>query len=1252
MGTCEIAAVDASLDPDFKGQVAVFTLVESVVPLLIYWAQAGSTLVGDPGEGFGYSLSISDDGMVLAVGSDVPDLVEASNNIYAEGNSPEGFVRVFKYISADDTWTQLGDKIEATSASRNLDSCSISGDGFGVAVFDQAVGFPQVYKTNTLDASSGSAQWTLVGDPVETYGEPVLSYDGTVMAAGNAVFELTRDSQWRQVLYVDGVLGRASISSNGTRVAIASHTSDPKVHIFQRNPRSLEWDVLDRIDTDTTWYVKLSSDGSRVTFVDEYVALQVYDVGGCDYSNVPSAERGDPPSCAAGEIQIWGSTNVECAAGALFRACRPWYSWGDETFCPVWAEHFRCGFNGNCGYEYDGDYSDADGSLFFDFERELSADGRSQVVTGALDCGGNGETACTAKAECSYENNDNGGYCRMTADAFKQAMIADGAPGSFVAYYYAVMSSNADTKTELTALRVSCGDYVDFSSWSNEYGGFWEDLSPPPLPLPPPAVSQVNIDTDSLCYALHEFVECRASGECGPYSYALSDSDNGRTEPTLSLQYVFDNKPAYPSGVQEMIDKCYDITDAALCNANSRCVFVDAYSNCNPKSAEVVKGIEADGASAGYVAFASIFWNECWQMDASACSASSKCSVDEGINECYLTAAMEVAISAAACRMYESFDDVAGTYGVELTGTIATHYPGACVAVSVPANGKQGFHAFFYKWGHEHHNSSCDFMLTGDECTAECDAGYVRALGNSTFTCVNGVYTPATCRTPYSWGDAAFCPAWEKAVTCEAVEECELFSTAQFGSDYALAGYVTEMHEHTGDLSATSSAYDRARNECNSLINGTLEDRGAAQCRTNVNCMWYLWGVEGDMIGWCDPKTNVVLEAVTSDDAPSGFVAFMSLYWHECVFLDAETCVGDARCQSMPASYDYRCAPSNETSFKTAAAACGERANFAGMQAAYGFSYPGRSGCQNTCEGWHVPQTTCQSTTHCDWFVDRCLSSVQAAACPSSNSSNTDDASSSPPPTQADVDAAKSAAGEKRVAADAKRASAEAKRDELLGTIGNVAERRMAEVFANAALSGVSTIAKVSIEWVEASGAATACDEAFSVMGISPNAGACAAAASSSSRRRLLASFDVSVFLDPSQVDAVTLDAAVANLSSRGFAPRTFTADPVAELSRIDGVDQTMVSSFKLAAAEAVTAEADAVKAEETFRVAEESLDAAGVVEPADGASSVRAPPPSPPSPPPPNILISDYDSSGGCATTRVYHSVMFAALALVLVAR
>jgi len=1038
------------------------------------------------------------------------------------------------------------------------------------------------------------------------------------------------------------VLGHASISSNGTRVAIASYTSDPKVHIFQWNPRSLEWVVLDRIDTDITFYAKLSSDISRVTFVDEYVALQVYDVGGCDYSNVPSAER-EVQMCVAGEAQIWGQTNVECAAGALYRACRPRYSWGDETFCPVWADHFRCVY-GNCGYEYDyesnGD-SDADGSLLFDFKRELGGDVISQAMTHIYDCIlETDETVCNTKSGCVYLDD----YCSYTADAFKQATLADGAPDNFVAYFYAKTSSN-DTKADLTALRVSCGEYVDFSSWSNEFSGYWEDLSPPPPPPTPPAVSQgYATDTDSLCYALHEFVECRASGECGPYSYALSDSDNGRTKPTLSLQYVFDNKPAYPSGVQEMIDKCYDITDADLCNANSRCVFVDAYSNCNPKSAEVVKCIEADGASAGYVAFASFFWNECWQMDASACSASSKCSVDEDINQCYLTAAMEVAIPAAACRMYESFDDVAGTYGVELTGTIATLYPGACAA-NGNVNTCSGIEENDYAFDFQTH-----IMFTGDECTTECDVGYVREWGNSTSTCVKGVYTPGTCRTPYSWGDAAFCPAWEKAVTCEAVEECELFSTAQFGSDYALAGYVTEMHEHTGDLSATSSAYDRARNECNSLINGTLEDRGAAQCRTNANCMWYLWGVEGDMIGWCDPETNVVLEAVTSDDAPSGFVAFMSLYWHECVFLDAETCVGDARCQSMPASYDYRCAPSNDTSFKTATTACGERANFAGMQAAYGFSYSGRSGCQNTCEGWHVPQTTCQSTTHCDWFVDRCLSSVQAAACPSSNSSNTDDAS--PPPTQADVDAAKSAAGEKRVAADAKRASAEATRDELLDTIGNVAERRMAEVFANAALSGVSTIAKVSIEWVEASGAATACDEAFSVMGISPNARACAAAASSSSRRRLLASFDVSVFLDPSQVDAVSLTAAVANLSSLGFAPRTFTADPVAELSRIDGLDQTLVSSFKLTAAEAVTAEADAVKAEETFRVAEESLDAAGVVEPADGASSVRAPPPSPPSPPPPNILISDYDSSGGCATTLVYHSVLFAALALVLVAR
>jgi len=182
-----IAAVDGTDDPDYKGRVAVFWLDDGTggVP---FWDIAGSAIVGDPGEGFGYSLSISDDGKVLAVGSDVPDLVEASNNNYGAGNSPEGFVRVFTHTNlGPNTWTQLGDKIEATSAGRNLDSCSISGDRFSVAVFDQSAGFTQVYKTNTLDASSGAAQWTLVGDPVETYGEPVLSYDGTVMATGNAV---------------------------------------------------------------------------------------------------------------------------------------------------------------------------------------------------------------------------------------------------------------------------------------------------------------------------------------------------------------------------------------------------------------------------------------------------------------------------------------------------------------------------------------------------------------------------------------------------------------------------------------------------------------------------------------------------------------------------------------------------------------------------------------------------------------------------------------------------------------------------------------------------------------------------------------------------------------------------------------------------------------------------------------------------------------------------------------------------------
>ena len=105
------------------------------------------------------------------------------------------------------------------------------------------------------------------------------------------------------------------ISSDGTR-AVIIHDDDEEnadAHVVQFDPRSLEWVVIAKISTghESAGQAWLSSDGSRVSIShrdnnSNDVGFSVFDVGDCDYASVPNAERADPPSCASGEVRIWG----------------------------------------------------------------------------------------------------------------------------------------------------------------------------------------------------------------------------------------------------------------------------------------------------------------------------------------------------------------------------------------------------------------------------------------------------------------------------------------------------------------------------------------------------------------------------------------------------------------------------------------------------------------------------------------------------------------------------------------------------------------------------------------------------------------------------------------------------------------------------------------------------------------------------------------------------------------------------------
>ena len=441
-------------------------------------------------------------------------------------------------------------------------------------------------------------------------------------------------------------------------------------------------------------------------------------------------------------------------------------------------------------------------------------------------------------------------------------------------------------------------------------------------------------------------------------------------------------------------------------------------------------------------------------------------------------------------------------------------------------------------------------------------------------------------------------------------------------------------------------------NEYHRVMEGCWQHNNTESCVANPDCVYF----EEDDYGDCEASTDAIANAVENDGAPQSYISYLeAVAFHDCWRIrDDLDCLADSRCQlgyeeDFGDTYTY-CKPSNETEFRLATAACGAHASFDAAQAAYGLSYPGKIGCQRVCEGWNVTRSACEAKTQCEWFVDRCVSAENGAC-----SGDVPDAASAPtaPPTQADVDAKKEVAETLRADADSKRRIAESKRDDLLTSIGEPRDRRLAEIFANAALAGASAIAKIGGLQLAAADEDAACDDAFAKMRLEANKGACDVATFAAGRKRallsardLLATYDVSVYLDPAQVNATALDALVLTLSSAGLAPTTATSDPVSELASIPGIDSGLLATFKSETAVAVAAEAAAVEAEASAEAAEQSLSdavradgsgdaasesglnaTAGAVPPPPTAGAVAPPPPKVP-PPPPRLLVGDYESS------------------------
>ena len=279
------------------------------------WTQVGDDIDGEDGDdNSGYSVSLSSDGSIVAIGAHKND----------DGGNDAGHVRVYSYDS-ESGWTQVGDDIDGEAANdQSGRAVALSSDGSTVAIGaigndggGSNAGHVRVY---SYDSESG---WTQVGDDIDGEagddysGHSVsLSSDGSTVAIGAnfndgggsdaghvRVYSYDSESGWIQDgSDIDGDTaniraGKAvSLSGTGSRVAIAAPlaaSSAGQVKVFS---------ILEAALTPTFATPTQTSDGFTVQ-------ISNYDD---NYSWTASASAGSAAISGSGLITVTG-----LGAGAL-----------------------------------------------------------------------------------------------------------------------------------------------------------------------------------------------------------------------------------------------------------------------------------------------------------------------------------------------------------------------------------------------------------------------------------------------------------------------------------------------------------------------------------------------------------------------------------------------------------------------------------------------------------------------------------------------------------------------------------------------------------------------------------------------------------------------------------------------------------------------------------------------------------------------------------------------------------------------
>jgi hypothetical protein len=271
-----IIAIGSNRNSNFRGHVRVYEFINGG------WVQLGSDIDGEVvDEQSGFSVSLSDDGSIMAVGA-----ISADNN----NSITTGGARVYEFTNGE--WSQIGGTIYGENLFDNAGwAVSLNADGSIVAIgarsnSDSANGAGHVRVHEFINGA-----WTQLGADIDgesqfdDSGSAVsLSDDGLTVAVGapfssengpatgqTRVFRFNNDS-WSQLgSDIDGEAAgdltgyTLSLSANGNTVAVGSPLSDDngvdsgKVRVYDLSSLSV---IDNTIDNNFVLYPNPSLNGN------------------------------------------------------------------------------------------------------------------------------------------------------------------------------------------------------------------------------------------------------------------------------------------------------------------------------------------------------------------------------------------------------------------------------------------------------------------------------------------------------------------------------------------------------------------------------------------------------------------------------------------------------------------------------------------------------------------------------------------------------------------------------------------------------------------------------------------------------------------------------------------------------------------------------------------------------------------------------------------------------------------------------